>query len=92
MGCQKIQLFMEMKETVLFQSTNHIMLTRIQMKRTMPLSIQVSAETVNNPNNQQPNLLESDAEERNLEVSGQLTSSLSSQPTDASRKLTSNWF
>ena len=47
------------------------------------------AETVNNPNNQQPNLLESDAEERNLEASGQLTSSLASQPTDASRKLSS---
>ena len=49
----------------------------------------VLADTVNNPNNQQPSLLESDAEERNLEASGQLTSSLASQPTDASRKLTS---
>ena len=48
----------------------------------------VLAETVNNPNNQQPSLLESDAEERNLEASGQLTS-LCSQPTDAPRKLTS---
>ena len=49
----------------------------------------VLTETVNNPNNQQPSLLESDAEERNLEASGQLTSSSASQPTGASRKLTS---
>ena len=49
----------------------------------------VLAETVNNPNNQQPNSLESDAEEKNLEGSVQLTPSLASEHTDTSRKLTS---
>ena len=57
------------------------------------VSSTVLAETVNNPNNQQPSLLESDTEGRNLEASGQLTPSLASQPTDASRKLAlQNWF
>ena len=37
---RKVDKFMKMRETVLFQSTNHMMLTRIQMKRTMPLSVQ----------------------------------------------------
>ena len=66
------------------------------MKRTMPLSVlqsTVLTETVNNLNNQQPSLLESDTEGRNLEASGQLTPSSASQPTDASRKLAlQNWF
>ena len=39
-GMSNEKLFMKMRETVLFQSTNHLMLTRIQMKRTVPLSIQ----------------------------------------------------
>ena len=57
------------------------------------VSSTVLAETVNNPNNQQPSLLESDTEGRNLETSGQLTPSSASQPTDASRKLAlQNWF
>ena len=57
------------------------------------VSSTVLAETVNNPNNQQPSLLQSDTEGRNLEASGQLTPSLASQPTDASRKLAlQNWF
>ena len=46
----------------------------------------VLTESINNPNNQQPNSLESDAAERNLEESGQLTPSLASQPTNTSRK------
>ena len=51
----------------------------------------VLAETVNNPNNQQPDSIESDAEERNLEGSGQyLLWSLSPQILPGS--LLQNWF
>ena len=92
MGCHKKQ-FMKMRDCVVPEYKSYDANQDTDEEDNASVSSTVLAETVNNPNNQQPSLLESDTEGRNLEASGQLTPSLASQPTDASRKLAlQNWF